>query len=145
MVLAAGWWLMALHSTSQLPSAGGILPEDALNPQRPTHGIQGGIQEGIQGASACLPGASQAGQLARDESTGDTEGNTASAAGFDPADDASASGDIRYIDIYDPSTWPVDPNDSVDLGDVVPIDLYDPSTWPIEISTDGQSMLNRFV
>ena len=98
----------------------------------------GGIQEGIQGSSACLPGASQARQLARDESTGDTEGNTASGTGFDPADDASASGDIRYIDIYDPSTWPVDPNDSVDLGDVVPIDLYDPSTWPIEISTDDE-------
>lgn len=140
MVLAAGWWLMALHSSSQLPSAGGILPEDALQESSSAacDGIQGGIQEGIQGASACLPGASQAGQLARDESTGDTEGNTASAAGFDPADDASASGDIRYIDIYDPSTWPVDPNDSVDLGDVVPIDLYDPSTWPIEISTDDE-------
>ena len=59
MVLAAGWWLMALHSSSQLPSAGGILPEDALqeSSSAASDGIQGGIQEGIQGASACLPGA----------------------------------------------------------------------------------------
>ena len=136
IVLATGWWLMALHSSSQLPSAGGVLPEDAL--QEYSSAVCDGIQERIQDSSACLPGASQAGQLARDESAGDPGDNTASATGFDPADDSSASGDIRYIDIYDPSTWPVDPNDSVDLGEVVPIDLYDPSTWPIEISTDNE-------
>ena len=136
LVLATGWWLMALHSSSQLPSVEGVLLEEAL--QESSSAACDGIQEGIQGAAACVSGASQAGQLARNESRGDLEGNTASATAFDPADESSPSKDIRYIDIYDPSTWPVDPNDSVDLGDVVPIDLYDPSTWPIETSTDGE-------
>lgn len=125
LVLATGWWLMALHSSSQLPSVEGVL-------------LEGALQE--SSSAACVSEASQAGQLARDESRVDLEGNTASATVFDPADESSPSEDIRYIDIYDPSTWPVDPNDSVDLGDVVPIDLYDPSTWPIEISTDDEAV-----
>ena len=136
LVLATGWWLMALHSSSQLPSVEGVLLEEAL--QESSSAACDGIQAGMQGAAACVSGASRAGQQARGESRGDLGGNAASATGFDPADDSPPSDDIRYIDIYDPSTWPVDPNDSVDLGDVVPIDLYDPSTWPIEISTDDE-------
>ena len=82
---------------------------------------------------ACTPVASQVAQLARNESTADFEDKTSSATTLGAVDDSSPSENIRYIDIYDPSTWPVDHNDRVDLPDVVPIDLYDPSTWPSEI------------
>ena len=132
IALATGWWLMALYSSWQVPSTSGVqLQDDFLESSAAACGR---MQERSDGTSACTPGASQVGRLARDESAGHLEGKTTSATAFEPGEDLSPSENIRYIDVYDPSTWPVDPNDRVDLPDVVPIDLYDPSTWPIEIN-----------
>ena len=141
MVLATGWWLMTLHSSSQVPSGEGMLVEEALQESSSAacDGTQEGVQEDIKGTSACVSGASQAGQLARDESTGDLEGNTATATGFDPADDSLASEDIRYIDIYDPSTWPIEISTDDEPVDVEQIDLYDPDTWPSAEKGEAES------
>lgn len=138
IVLAAGWWLMALNSSWQLPPTQGVLTEDELLTASAI--ACGGMQEGIDGSSACVSRASQAAQLPRDEFAEDLGGKTTSVVAVNAGDDSSPSENIRYIDIYDPSTWPVDPNDRVDLPDVVPIDLYDPSTWPIEINEYDESV-----
>ncbi len=138
IALATAWWLMALYSSLQLTSTQRVLLQDELLQSSATG--CGGMQESIDGSSACTPVASQVAQLARDESTADFEDKTSSATTLGAVDDSSPSENIRYIDIYDPSTWPVDPNDRVDLPDVVPIDLYDPSTWLIEINQDDESV-----
>ena len=138
IALATGWWLLALYSSLQLPSTQRVLLQDELLQSSAT--ACGGLQERSDDTSACTPGASQAEQLARDESTAGFEGKTISAKTLGAGDDSSPSEDIRHIDIYDPSTWRVDPNDRVDLPDVVPIDVYDPSTWPIEINEDDESV-----
>ena len=138
IALATAWWLMALYSSWQVPSTSGEqLQGDLLESSAAACGQ---MQDSIDGSSACVSRASQAAQLARDESTADFEDKTSNATTLGAGDDSSPSENIRYIDIYDPSTWPVDPNDRVDLPDVVPIDLYDPSTWPIEINEDDESV-----
>lgn len=136
IALATAWWLMALYSSLQLTSTQGLSTKDELLGSSAI--ACGGMRERIEGTSACVSGASQARKLPRDESAEYLGGKTTSAAALDATDDLSTSENIRYIDIYDPSTWPADPNNSVDLTDVVRIDLYDPSTWPIEMNQDDQ-------
>ena len=136
IALATGWWLMAFYSSLQLPETTGVLQIDGSLASPVT--ACGGMQPSTEDTSACVSGASQDGQPPRDKSAEGLGGKTTSAATFDAAEDSSPSDNIRYVDIYDPSTWPIDPNDSVDLPDVVPIDLYDPSTWPIENNQDDQ-------
>lgn len=136
IALATGWWLMAFYSSLQLPETTGVLQSDGSLASSVT--ACDGMKPPTEDTSACMSGASQDRQSPREESAEDLGGKTTSAATFDAAEDSSTSDNIRYIDIYDPSTWPIDPNDSVDLPDVVPIDLYDPSTWPIENNQDDQ-------
>ena len=136
IALATGWWLMAFYSSLQLPETKGVLLSDRSLTSSAT--ACGAMQARTEDASACVSGASQAGQPPQGEFAEDLGGKPASAAAFDAMDDSPTSAKIRYIDIYDPSTWPVDPNSNVDLPEVVPIDLYDPSTWPIETNQDDQ-------
>lgn len=134
IVLAAGGWLVALQSSWQIPSSDGTLPEDES--RQP---LASACDEPLGSAdtdSVCVPGASQARELMPDHTAADHEGQLAQTDVLEPSDESSPLEGIRYIDIYDPSTWPVDPNDSVDLPDIVPIDLYDPSTWPVETEQD---------
>ena len=134
IVLAAGGWLVALQSSWQIPSSDGTLLEDESRvPRAPACGE---LLDSADIDSVCVPGASQAGQLMPDHTVAVHKGQPAQADVLDLSDESSPLESIRYIDIYDPSTWPVDPNDSVDLPDIVPIDLYDPSTWPVETGQD---------
>ena len=135
IVLAAGGWLVALQSSWQIPSTDGTLPEDES--RLPLAPACNELLDSAELDSVCLSSASQAGQLMPDHTAADHEGKPAQTDVLEPSDDSSPLESIRYIDIYDPSTWPVDPNDSVDLPDIVPIDLYDPSTWPVETGQDN--------
>lgn len=133
-LLAAGWWLVALESSWQQPMAEQGLALTGLQPG--SRRVCGRVNNDFDAGSQCVLETSKASRLERGGAAQGPEPLTNYADAVEPVGDKVSLQSSQYIDVYDPSTWPVDSNDSADLPDVVPIDLYDPQTWPGEINQE---------
>lgn len=132
IMLAAGGWFVASKSSWQE-----YLTEERLalsGPSAPSSLTCGSDQDRGSIASTCFSEVSRTSRQESYRTAQYPEGVMAETDVFDPHGDTLSPESSQPIDIYDPSTWPVDPSVSAELSDIVPIDLYDPATWPVEIN-----------